>query len=717
MRPVIPVLTYSELNIPKQFERLYDLAYNLWWSWDEAASDIWRVLSTELWEQYRNPVEVLKAIDSARWSLLADSETAIDSYQEAVRRFDDYMEAEDTWWDRHHGDRMEGPVGYLCAEYGVHSSTPIYSGGLGILAGDHTKSASDLGVPFVAVGLMYRRGYFRQQVEADGAQQHQYPILDMSRLPIRPVASPTGGHLKVSVDFPGRAVRAAVWSLQVGRSTILLLDTDLPENEAADRPITHSLYVRGREMRFCQELVLGVGGARLMGALDLEPAVWHVNEGHAAMSLLERVASQVSRGVSLEEAERRVRASTLFTLHTPVPAGNERFDFQLAEKYLGWWPAAAGTDMAYLNQLGTSRPGEEGMFDMGALAIRLATIVNGVSEKHGEVTNHSWEHLLASPALGITNGVHSPGWASRPIARLMSDTIGANWPTALVEEPEVAETIRDIPDAAVWAAHQSRKDLLTNFTRGRLRRQMARSGSSPDELRSIERMMPSNRLTIGFARRFATYKRANLLFHNVPWLQAILTNPDRPVQIVFAGKAHPADALGQDLIRQIFALAQTPELKGHLYLLEDYDMRMGRFLTQGVDVWLNNPRPPKEASGTSGMKAALNGVLNLSVMDGWWIEGFNGKNGWSFGYDHDIGDEGRQDGEDAVALYTLLQDHIVPLFYDRNDKGIPLGWVEMMKESMVSCTGQFSAHRMVADYANLAYLPIGSATHPKKSKR
>ncbi len=705
MRVKVPILTTTELTIPDRFSRLYDLAYNLWWSWDEVATDLWRSVSPALWEQYRNPIELLIAVDQASWDVLAESEAFVDRYSEATARFDAYMEADDTWYDRHHGDQA-GTIAYLCAEYGVHSSMPIYSGGLGVLAGDHAKSASDLGLPFLGTGLMYRRGYFRQTIEAEGSQQHQYPILDLSRLPVRPVAAKTGGHLRVPIEFPGRTVWAAVWSMQVGRVQVLLLDTDIQENQASDRPITHSLYVRGREMRFCQELVLGIGSVRLLRALDIEPEVWHLNEGHAAMAQLERLSDEVASGLTLAEAETRVKSSTLFTLHTPVPAGNERFDFQLAEKYLGSWPLSVGVDLAYLNHLGTSKPGETGTFDMGALAIRLATIVNGVSRRHGEISAETWKDLLSEPAIGITNGVHGPSWISRPIGRLFSDAIGSNWPTALAEDPQLADRLRDLPDREVWQAHQSRKDMLSHFARGRMRSQLARHGASPDHLRSVDRMFPSDRLTIGFARRFATYKRANLLFHNVPWLQAILTNPDRPVQLVFAGKAHPADAQGQGLIRQIHELSAMPELNGHVYMLEDYDMRMGRFLVQGVDVWLNNPRPPEEASGTSGMKAAINGVLNLSVLDGWWIEGHTGKNGWTFGYEHSIDDHHRQDNEDAVGLYHILQNEIVPLFYDRDDNDVPTGWVQWMKESMASCGADFSAHRMVRDYTEQAYLAV-----------
>lgn len=702
----IPTLTTTELPIPERFRRLYDLAYNLWWSWDEAGADLWRAVDTQLWDRYRNPIEMLGAVDRTTWQRLAESESFADQYASTVRRFDAYMSPTDTWYERTHGTD-DTSVAYLCAEFGIHSSLPMYSGGLGVLAGDHTKSASDLGVPFVGVGLLYRRGYFRQQIGAIGTQQNLNPVLDIARLAVRPVASPTGGHLKVSLDFPGRIVKAAVWALAVGRVSLLLLDTDITENDPSDRPITSMLYVRGREARFCQEYVLGIGAVRSLRALGIEPAVWHVNEGHAAMSLLERIRDHVTGGMKIDEAERAVRSSTFFTLHTPVPAGNERFDFSLAEKYLGHWPNSVGADIDHLRHLASSRKGDSTMFDLGALAIGLASSVNGVSERHGEIVDRDWSHLLATPGYSITNGVHPATWLSRPLKRLIRGSVGADWSTTLIEDAKTAEIIRDLPDQEVWDAHQNRKDVLTTFAQGRIRSQLARHGGSPDELRSVDRMMPSDRLTIGFARRFATYKRATLLFHNVPWLQAILTNPDRPVQLVFAGKAHPADQDGQALIKHIHELSHSPELQGHVYLLEDYDIRMARFLVQGVDVWLNNPRPPEEASGTSGMKAAMNGVLNLSVLDGWWIEGFNGKNGWAFGHETDIGDQGKQDAEDAIALYQLLQEQIVPLFYDRDDSGIPLGWVQLMKEAMASSVGDFSSLRMVAEYVSKAYVPLG----------
>ncbi|MDH5373236.1 MAG: alpha-glucan family phosphorylase, partial [Acidimicrobiia bacterium] len=539
----IPVITSNDLRIPERYSLLYELAYNLWWTWDTVAQDLWRAVDSDLWNEYHNPIDMLRALDAGKWEALDESETFHDLYTEATRRFEQYVADDDTWWNRNHRDELAaGPIAYLCAEYGIHASLPIYSGGLGVLAGDHAKAASDLGIPFVGTGLMYRRGYFRQEIDATGDQQHMHPHLDLHQLAVRPVAGPSGGQLKVSVDFPGRQIHAAVWLIQVGVIPLLMLDTDVPENDPADRPITHTLYVRGREMRFCQEMILGIGSVKALAALGIEPAVWHVNEGHAALSLLERLERAVAGGTSLEEAEALVRSNTAFTLHTPVPAGNEVFDFSLAELYLGHWPGLVGCDLSYLAALGATEDGRAGSFDLGAMAIRMSSSVNGVSQRHAGVVNQDWAHLLRGPALGITNGMHTPGWISRDLDRLLSRHIGVDWQHQLVG------AIRDIDDSEIWAAHLSQKRLLSRFARGRIRGQLARHGASPNELRSVETMFPSDRLTIGFARRFAGYKRAALMFHNKPWLQAILTNPDRPVQIVFAGKAHPADKWGSGLI-------------------------------------------------------------------------------------------------------------------------------------------------------------------------
>jgi len=666
------------------------------------------MIDAELWSRYRNPIEMLAAVDRSTWRNLAESGDFQDLYQETVRRFDVYMSSDDTWWSRQRPETV-GPIAYLCAEYGVDNLLPTYSGGLGVLAGDHAKSASDLGLPFIATGILYRRGYFRQEVDAVGDQQHTYPVVDPVRLPLQQVAGPTGGQLKIEVELPGRQVKVGVWKVQVGRVPILLLDTDLKENDDSDRPITHTLYIRGREMRFVQEYILGVGSVRALAALGIEPSAWHVNEGHAALSLLERTARLIASGSSREQAEQQVKSTTSFTLHTPVPAGNEVFDFPLVEKYLSDMPRRLSTDMGQLARMGAAHEGDEQHFNMTALAIRLSSFVNGVSRRHAEIVSRDWAHLLPGPATPITNGVHRYTWLGRGNQRLLSEILGPQWHRGLIKDPAAITKLDEIPDERLWEVHASNKQILSRFARGRILRQQARQGASPDELRAVANILSPDRLTIGFARRFAMYKRALLLFHNMPWLQAILTNPDRPVQILIAGKAHPADQNGQGLIRRIVELSKTPELDGHVHFLESYDMRMASFLVQGVDVWLNNPRPPLEASGTSGMKAAMNGVLNLSILDGWWLEGHNGNNGWSFGLEWGNGDHAAQDNEDAIALYRTLQDEVVPKYYDRGEDGIPHAWVGMMREAMRSTMVEFSTDRMVKEYATNAYLPLMSA--------
>lgn len=701
----IPALPTTELPVPRSLHRLVDLAHNLWWSWNPEGKTLWSTIDPVGWEAHHNPVELLLSIDAVQWRQIEQVEAVHERYHKAVTGFDAYMADEDTWFSRR-SSMTGGPVAYLCTEFGVHESLPLYSGGLGILAGDHLKAASDLGIPLVGVGLLYRRGYFRQEMDSDGGQQHFYPTLDLKRLPVLPVAAVTGGRLKIPVELPGRTVWAAVWKLDVGRVTLLLLDTDIPDNDLADRPITHQLYVAGREMRFCQELILGVGAVRAIEALDLTPGVWHVNEGHAAMSVLERAAVAIETGESLESATKLLRSKTIFTLHTPVPAGNEVFPRSFADKYLGPWADRLGLSASELTGLAVAREGEEEHFDLGALAIRFSSMVNGVSARHGDVVTADWRHLIGGEAASVTNGVHTPTWIGRDGGAMLRAALGSGWPTRLLEEPELLDRIDDIPDKVIWDAHLARKEILARFARGRLRRQYARLGASPDELRAIDRGLPTDRLTLGFARRFATYKRATLMFSDPGRLAAILTDPQRPVQIIFAGKAHPADRQGQGFLRQISEFSHSDAFRGHIHVLEDYNARMARFLVQGVDVWVNTPRPPMEASGTSGMKAAINGGLNLSVLDGWWIEGFNQTNGWAFGSPDGNRDWGVEDHVDSNRLYELLENEVAPLFYRRNPQGLPEDWISWMRSAIKSSIRQFSTHRMLAEYCELAYFPL-----------
>ncbi len=697
---MVPVGPKVPLGVPDEFRRLDDLAYNLWWSWRPDAIDLFRSIDPAAWDRTGNPMAMMHTVEQATWDRLAREEDCVTSYGSVTADFDRYLEGSGTWFAATHGDgaaeALDGPVAYLCTEFGLNQKLRLYSGGLGILAGDHVKAASDLGIPLVAVGLLYRRGYFQQAVDPFGAQEHMYAAMDLAHRPIREVLDPgTGRPLRVKVPIGDRTVSVGAWRVEVGRVPVILLDTDNDDNEPPDRPITHFLYVRGREMRLAQEIVLGIGGTRVLAALGIEPAVWHVNEGHAALSLLERLSGALAEGVDLEQAKKQVSASTLFTLHTPVPAGNEVFDRSLAIPLLsGNLP---GIDDDLLMSLTDSHAG--GQFDMGALAIRLSSITNGVSQRHGKVVTQEWSGLIGGEAKAITNGIHPQTWVGRSMSRLYQRTVGEVWDQQVIDGAGW-EAVRGVPAEELWNAHQSQKTVMLRRMKARLQEQYSRHGFGPSRLEWLEQQLPDDRLTIVFARRFATYKRAGLFFADPHRVRQLLVDPARPVQIIFAGKAHPADKDGQAVVRWVFEMSQSPDLAGHVFFIENYDMGVAASLVRGADVWLNTPTPPKEASGTSGMKAAANGAINLSVLDGWWDEGYNGKNGWGFS------ESSNSDAEDAGILYHLLETEVVPLFYDRDVDGVPQGWVDMMKESIVSAIPQFSTQRMLVDYAEQAYIPL-----------
>ncbi|HEY6013446.1 MAG TPA: alpha-glucan family phosphorylase, partial [Candidatus Limnocylindrales bacterium] len=567
------------------------------------------------------------------WSRLLDDEKFLAEYHDVLASFDRYMaNGSDHWFHRRYGSALDGPIAYFCAEYGFHESLGIYSGGLGVLAGDHMKSASDMALPAIGVGLLYRKGYFRQSIDADGHQEHNYPDYDLGRLPLSRVQDSSGVPLTVTVELAGRDLTVAVWLAQVGRVPVLLLDTDTPTNADYDRPITNILYVRGREMRLHQEIVLGVGGVRALRALGLAPAVWHLNEGHSALLLAERAREYVEEGQTLDEALARVRTDSVFTIHTPVSAGNERFDADLVRRVAGPLLDSAGVPVERVLQIGLGVDGDPSQFDMTAFSLRLTSGANAVSHLHSETANATWQGVIQQPILGLTNGVHAPTWIGSPIVELLED-LGANLDDldASLEAGRFWERLERIDGRDLWDAHLRQKRELALFARGRLRSQFARHGEAPAVLAELETALDPDILTIGFARRFATYKRAGLLFSDMDRLGRLIWDEQRPIQIVFAGKAHPADRPGQKVIQEIFQRSRSPELRGRVFILEDYDMRVGRFLVQGVDVWLNNPRRPLEASGTSGMKAAQNGVPSVSVLDGWWDEGYEGDNGWAIG--------------------------------------------------------------------------------------
>jgi starch phosphorylase len=705
----IPTLPPVGLRLPSQLQGLERLAFNLYWIWHPRVRVLFRRIDAGTWLRYRNPVPVLQSHHN--WSETLDDIDLMAEYRTLLEGFDRYMRnGAGHWFERRHGGELRGPIAYFCAEYGLHESMGIYSGGLGVLAGDHLKAASDMALPFVGVGLFYRHGYFRQTIDADGHQEHAYPDHDPLRLPVLQVAGTDGNPLRIPVELPGRTVYCTVWLANVGRVPLLLLDTDIPENADVDRPITHILYVRGREMRLHQEIVLGVGGARALRALGIEPAAWHLNEGHSAFMLIERARELTREGLTLDDALERIRYSAVFTIHTPVSAGNERFDSNLVRQLAAPLVEGSGAVLERILELGRGVDGDPGHFDMTALSLRLTHGANAVSRLHAQTANDTWSDVVHRPILAITNGVHPPSWVGGP-ARQLYEQIGADLDDLDTSKKEKRfwGRLERITDAQLWEAHRRQKLELAIFARRRLQSQFARHGEAPGVLTELAHALDPDVLTIGFARRFATYKRAALLFSDEERLARILSNTQRPVQIVFAGKAHPADRPGQRMIQDIFTRSRAEALAGRVFVLEDYNIRTGRYLVQGVDVWLNNPRRPLEASGTSGMKAAMNGIINCSVLDGWWDEGWNERNGWAIGGREVNPDEGAQDWADAQDLYRLLEEEIVRAFYERDANGLPRRWLRLMRESMASTIWQFSTTRMLEEYVDELYVPAALA--------
>jgi starch phosphorylase len=708
----VPTLPGASFRLPPQLEGFRRLSYNMWWSWNPRARGLFSRIDGLSWSRYRNPVEVLS--QPIAWAELLDDPAFMAEYTQVLAEFDRYMAGgREHWFNREYGSALKGPIGYFCAEYGFHESLGIYSGGLGVLAGDHIKSASDMAMPFVGVGLLYKHGYFRQTIDADGHQEHAYPDYDLAKLPILRVLGQDGEPLTISIELPDRDLYAAVWLVQAGRVPVLLLDTDIPENAESDRPVTHILYVRGREMRLHQELVLGAGGVRALKALGITPAVWHLNEGHSALQLVERTRALVAQGVALDDAFERVRSNSVFTIHTPVAAGNERFDAELVRRVVGplydgdGRKGTGGVPMDRVLELARGADGDARQFDLTALSLRLSNSANAVSKLHSVTANNTWQGLGNKQILAVTNGVHMPTWVGQPMRDIFERYLGAQLDNVDAGNGSAGfwELTNRIPDVDLWEAHQRQKLELMIFARNRLRHQFARHGESPGTLEELEDVLDVGTFTIGFARRFATYKRASLIFSDMDRISRLLWDKDRPVQIIFAGKAHPADRPGQSVIQEIFARSRSPQLRGRVFILEDYDMRVARFMVQGVDVWLNNPRRPLEASGTSGMKASANGVVNLSVLDGWWDEGWLGDNGWAIGGRETNPDEGAQDYSDAQDLYRLLEQEVVPLYYGRDEDDVPVDWTAEMRRSIASTIWRFSTIRMLHEYVEKEYLP------------
>ena len=704
-------------TLPKRLERLTELAFNIWWSWSPAACALFETIDPELWDETNhNPVKLLRSLSQERVQALEKDTSVLQQYDAVMAQFDAYMNPTSTWFSRAYPDRQNESIAYFSAEFGLHEALPIYSGGLGILSGDHCKSASDLGLPFVGVGFLYPQGYFQQRIEEDGTQEAIYVKLDFAEAPAIPATDANGNEVMICVQLPGRMVYAKVWRIQVGRIPLFLMDTDVDLNAADDRELSARLYGGDVEMRVAQEIVLGIGGVRALRALGIQPTVWHMNEGHAAFLSLERVRELVEEEhLSFYEAQQVVAANAVFTTHTPVPAGNDAFTFELMERYFQpYWDSMELDRTGFMNLARWDTPWGE-MFSMTILALRFAAHANGVSALHGHVARSMWADLWPDvpieevPITHITNGVHTDTWLAPDLAHLYDQYLSdATWR----EEPDIRkpwEAVTDIPDDVLWKVHNLQRQRTITFLRQRVERQRRRLGESPAQVAAASELFDPNALTIGFARRFATYKRAALIFRDPERIRRILSDPERPVQIIFAGKAHPADEPGKALIQQVHQLSQTPEFSGRIIFIEDYDMNVARHLVQGVDLWLNTPRRPNEASGTSGQKAALNGIPSCSILDGWWEEGFNGHNGWAIGETTEYKSEDVQDDADAASLYNLLEAEIIPAFFDRDEAGVPRRWLQTMKETIRTCAPAFSMSRQVKDYTEKLYLPAAAS--------
>ncbi|GFE59527.1 glycosyltransferase family 1 protein [Geobacter sp. AOG2] len=700
---VVPSLT-------DELAALQRVAYNLWWSWEPDAINLFRRLDTELWQATRhNPVEMLGILQQTTLETLKNDEGFMAHLKTVDEKLSEYL-AEKTWFQKTCNGNSQMKVAYFSMEFGLHESLPVYSGGLGVLAGDHLKSASDLGLPLVGVGLLYRQGYFRQYLNNEGWQQEYYPENDFYNLPLTLERDEKGAPLSVELEFGPRRFNVHIWRVQVGRVPLYLLDTNLEENSPEDRLITAQLYGGDQEMRILQEILLGIGGVRALRALGIIPNVCHMNEGHAAFLALERMRLVMEkRGIRFNEAREIISAGNVFTTHTPVEAGIDHFPADLLERYFGKYYRSLGLSRDEFLGLGRQNPkNPQEVFCMAVLALKLAGHANGVSELHGEVSRKMWKNTWPElpeeqlPLTSITNGVHTRTWMSNYMASLLVRYLGTRW----LDDPtdhNVWRRISKIPDAELWRTRQSCREKLVDFARKRLKEQMIKVGATVKEIATAEEVLDPEVLTIGFARRFATYKRGTLLMRDLDRLARILNNPEMPVQIIFAGKAHPQDQEGKELIRQINQVSDQDRFRHRIVFIEDYDMEVARHLVQGADVWLNTPRRPMEASGTSGMKVAFNGGLNMSILDGWWCEGYQGNNGWAIGKGEVYGDTEYQNQVESRAIYDLLEKEIVPHFYDRGSDGIPRSWIATMKASMQSLCPVFSTDRMVQEYASRSY--------------
>ena len=706
-------------QLPKRIEKLSEISNNLWWSWNTEFLRLFKIIDKDLWETCeKNPVKFLKQVSQERLEAAATNTEFLKEYDRLAKEFNDYVTSKNTWFANKYPENKNDLIAYFSAEYGLDQTIPIYSGGLGILSGDHLKSASDLGIPLVAVGLLYKNGYFHQKINGYGDQETEYNNIELSNLPINPVKDENGEELKIYVKFENRKVYLKVWQINVGRIKLYLLDSDIDENSPEDRETTLRLYGGDQDMRIRQEIILGMGGTNLLTrALGLNPTVYHMNEGHSAFLILELIKNIIrEKKVSFEVAKDIASSKTVFTTHTPVPAGNDIFPIALVEKYFKeFWPRL-NLDREEFLKLGMKPSTElEPGFNMGILALKVAGKKNGVSKLHGAVSRELfgdvWPEIAAneSPITYVTNGIHTCSWLAPSLKELYNKYLIPYWQDNIFKD-EVWENINNIPNQELWGIHQQRKQKLLEIVKENTTNRLRRSGYSYEEINDITSKLNPNALTIGFARRFATYKRATLIFKDLERITQILNNADRPVQLIFAGKAHPADKEGQDLIKRIHEISMMPQFKGKIFLLENYNIAMSRYLVSGVDVWLNNPRRPMEASGTSGQKASVNGVINFSVLDGWWAEGYNQENGWTIGTNAEFTSYEEQDIADSQSMYRTLEEKIIPTYYEKDENGISEKWMRIMKNSITSTGGKYSTSRMLVDYTNNLYMPLCNLT-------
>ncbi len=700
----------SVSKLPRRIDGLSELAYNLWWSWHIEARQLFKALDNPLWKATgHNPVKLLQQIAPYRLVAVAQDPLFLKKYDSVMSDFKDAMSEGDTWFNTKYPHLAQHTIAYFSLEFAIHNSLPLYAGGLGVLAGDYCKESSDLGLPMVGIGFMYPQGYFNQHISADGWQEEFYEQLNFGEAPISPVLTAHGQPMNVEVPLDTRSVRITVWQVNVGRVKLYLLDTNVEGNSPPDRELSARLYAGDQEMRLQQQIIIGIGGVRVLRALGIQPVIWHVNEGYAAFMILERVRELVAKGLNFTEAANLVRATTVFTIHTLVSAGSDVFSLDLVEKYFHRYWSHLGLDRKRFLELGIQGT-DNSAFNTTVLGLRMADYRNGVSQLHGGTCRRTWHSLWPDKEekdvsiSSVTNGVHVPTWIAPQAARLYETYLDHDW-LKRHDDPTLWEKVLDIPDEEIWATRLWLKNKLISAVKERARRRWVQDHVEPAQALAMGGLLDPEALTIAFCRRFTSYKRATLIFHDFDRLKRILQNELQPLQIIFAGKAHPNDERGKQLIQKIYNAAKAPEFGGQIVFVEDYDMHMARYLVHGADVWLNTPQPLHEASGTSGQKAALNGVLHLSVLDGWWCEGYNGKNGWTIHGDSETSDSADQDKTDAEALYRLLEDKVVPLYYDRDINGVPHGWIQVIKEAIRSNAPLFSARRMAKEYTEQMYLP------------